>query len=221
MAATDTARRADTPTTLGILVVDDHPLFRAGVKTCLGAFESWEVSTGAEAILEATRRRPDVVLLDLNLPDLPGSVVCAEILKRRPATAIVVVSASDDEELVVQALDAGARGFLLKDAIVDLPAAIQSVIAGAIVLDSRVEAAVVRFRQARGAGRRTGIALSPQEIRILRLAAEGFSNREIGDRLYLSRHTVKEYLGNAMRKLKVASRVEAVLKATHAGLLGQ
>ena len=220
MAAADTARRAHSPITLGILVVDDHPLYRAGVKTCLGDYETWEVSTGAEAILEASRRRPDVVLLDLNLPDMPGSAVCAEVIKRRPETAVIVVSAVDDEELIVQALDAGARGFLLKDAIVDLPAAIESVMAGAIVLDSRVEAAVVRLRQARGAGRRNGIALSPQEIRILRLAAEGYSNREIGDRLFLSRHTVKEYLGNAMRKLKVTSRVEAVLKATQAGLLG-
>src|SRR4051812_1985785 len=220
MAAADTARWAHSPITPGILVVDDHPLFRAGVKTCLGGYESWEVSTGAEAILEASRRRPDVVLLDLNLPDMPGSAVCAEILKRRPETAVIVVSAVDDEEQIVRALDTGARGFLLKDAIVDLPSAIETVIAGAIVLDSRVEAAVVRFRQARGAGKRAGVSLSPQEIRILRLAAEGFSNREIGDRLFLSRHTVKEYLGNAMRKLKVTSRVEAVLKATQSGLLG-
>jgi len=201
-----------------IVVVEDHRLVREGLRSALEAEDFTivaEVENGAKAIAAATEHRPDIVLLDLKLPDRSGADVCRELMGTLPETAVVVLSAYGDEESVRSAVDAGARAYLLKDAEeLDLAGALRRVLGGESVIDPRAASALLDSRRQPDVPK-----LSEQELNVLRLAAEGFTNPEIGARLSLSRHTVKEYLSNAMRKLEVASRVEAALKASALGLI--
>jgi DNA-binding NarL/FixJ family response regulator len=201
-----------------VLIVDHSKIVRQGVRSELaatGACVVAEATNGADAIAAAARHRPDVVLLDSKLPDRSCSDVCAAILGRHPGTAVIVLSASGESASVRGALDAGAQGYIAKDADdLDLPRAIERVLAGENVIDSRSAAAVL------GAGGRVDDPrLTGQELNVLRLVAEGLTNPEIGGRLFLSRHTVKEYVSNAMRKLDATNRIEAVRKATALGLI--
>jgi two-component system, NarL family, response regulator DevR len=199
-----------------VLLVDDHRVVREGLRRCLDAPDLdvvGEAATGAAAVAAAARLRPDVVVLDAKLPDMPGPVVCAAIAERLPTAVIAVLSAYLEPQLVAAAVDAGASAYLLKDAEeLDLARAVRQVAAGERLVDPRAAAAALGTRG-------SGPALSNQELRVLALAAQGCTNREIGTRLFLSRHTVKEYLSNAMRKLEVDSRVEAVVEASRRGLL--
>ena len=194
--------------TVRVLVADGYPVVRAGIRQFLRAPDVkvvGEAGTGAEAVSAAARLRPDVVVLDATFAD-----VCRQIMERAPATAVALLSSSIAPDLVAAAAEAGAAAYLVKDLErVDLLDAVRRVAAGERLVDPRAGAAVFRARA----------SLSSQELRVLTLAAEGFTNREIGSRLFLSRHTVKEYLSNAMRKLGVDSRVSAVVEANRRGLL--
>jgi DNA-binding NarL/FixJ family response regulator len=201
-----------------ILVVEPSRIVRRGISAELaanGAYTVSDVSTGVEAIAAAKRDEPHVVLLSFKLPDRSGPEVCSAILSHRPTTAIVALSDHGDEASVRTALDAGARGYLLKDGNdLDLSRAIEQVLAGERVIDPRAAAAALL---ARGGGNQP--KLSSQELNVVRLVADGLTNPEIGTQLHLSRHTVKEYLSHAMRKLDATNRVEVVRKATEAGLI--
>ncbi|HEY2938252.1 MAG TPA: response regulator transcription factor [Gaiellaceae bacterium] len=205
--------------TLSVLLVDQYPAVREGLRAWLADTEFEvvaDVATADEAIEAASRLGPDVVVLDAGVPDAGGAALCEAILQQSPDAAIVVYSGYFDEETVVAAADAGARAYLLKDADEpDLADVLRRVAAGERCVDPRVAAAL--FRAQGRSGRRR---LTEQELSVIRLAAEGFTNREIGARLYLSPHTVKEYLSHAMRKLGVESRVAAVVEAGRRGLLG-
>jgi DNA-binding NarL/FixJ family response regulator len=201
------------------LVVDDHPLVRDGLRARLSDERTFavvgECGTGSDAIVEAERLRPDVVFLDLNLPDMAGTDVCAAIVERSPDVAVIVISAFADEDAVRAAFNAGARAFIVKDAEdLNLTNVVEQVLAGEIVIDPRAAASLLVTLKPGGT---PPVKLSNQELRILQLAAEGFTNREIGLRLYLSPHTVKEYLSNAMRKLNSKSRIAAVMEARRQG----
>jgi DNA-binding NarL/FixJ family response regulator len=199
-----------------VLVVDGYPVVRAGIRQALRARDVvvvGEAGTGAAAVSEAAQLRPDVVVLDATLPDTSGPPVCEQIMARLPTAAVVFLSSSVEPELVTASADAGACAYLLKDLEPShLLDAVRRVAAGERLVDPRAGAAAFRARA-------SNTLLSSQELRVLRLAARGFTNREIGSRLFLSRHTVKEYLSNAMRKLGVDSRVEAVVEANKRGLL--
>jgi DNA-binding NarL/FixJ family response regulator len=141
--------------------------------------------------------------------------VCGALLERSPSTPIIVLSTHGEEASVRAVIESGARAYLLKDADdLDLAGAIERVLAGESVLHPRAAAALIDSRSSAEEPK-----LSGQELRVLRLVAEGLTNPEIGARLYLSRHTVKEYLSHAMRKLEVANRMEAVRKASELGLI--
>lgn len=204
-----------------VLIVDDHEVAREGLRALLGKAVVrivGEASSGEEAVERVAETHPDVVLLDFNLPDMNGAEACSKILERRPGTTVIVLSAFGDDGLVRAAVDAGARGYLLKDAAgLDLPALIGRAIAGERVIDPRAAAALMRTLGPDAAGSQPN--LTAQEKRILELVGKGLSNPDIGAQLHLSKHTVKEYLGNAMQKLGVTSRVEAVLKADRLGLV--
>ena len=199
-----------------VLLVEPNRIVRSGIHTELsrnGAHVVAEASSAAEAVHMAGQHRPDVVLLDFELPDSAGPEVCARLKEQLPDTPIIVLAG--DEADVAAAIDGGARGYLLKDADdLDLAAAVDRVLAGESVLDPRAATALVNSRGGADEPR-----LSRQELKVLRLVAEGLTNPEIGSRLYLSRHTVKEYLSHAMRKLEVHNRIEAVRKATELGLI--
>jgi DNA-binding NarL/FixJ family response regulator len=186
-----------------VLVADGYPVVRAGLRGFLRAPDVTvvgEAATPAEAVAAAARLRPDVVVLDAALAD-----AC-----RRIPAAVVVLSTSTAPDLVAAAAEAGAAAYLVKDLEgPELLDAVRRVAAGERLVDPRAGAAMFR----------AGALLSGQELRVLALAAEGCTNREIAGRLFLSRHTVKEYLSNAMRKLGVDSRVSAVVEAGRRGLL--
>ena len=202
--------------TIRVLVVDDYPVVRAGVRQSLQASDVavvGEVGTGAAAVSAAAKLRPDVVVLDATLPDMPTPLVCEQVLERVTASAVAVLSSSVEPDLVAACADAGAAAFLVEDLEeVDLLDAVRRVAVGENVVDPRAGAAAFRARTSR-------TLLTSQELRVLALAAQGHTNREIGDRLFLSPHTAKEYLSNAMRKLGVDSRVAAVVEANRRGLL--
>jgi DNA-binding NarL/FixJ family response regulator len=189
--------------TVRVLVADGYPVVRSGLLQFLRAPDVevvGEAATAAEAVSEAARLRPDVVVLEAALAD-----ACPQI----PA-AVVVLATSVAPELVAAAAEAGAAAYLVKD--LERPQlldAVRRAAAGERVVDPRAGAAIFQGRA----------SLSSQELRVLALAAEGCTNREIAGRLFLSRHTVKEYLSNAMRKLGVDSRVSAVVEAGRRGLL--
>ena len=201
-----------------VLVVESHRLVRQGIRSELSDHEEFvvtEASTGLDAIAAASEQRPDAVVLDFELPDRPGPEICAAILDRHPSAAIIVLSEHGDEASVRAALDAGARAYLLRDADdVDLPRAIERALAGESVIDPRAAAALLSSR-----GGAQQAKLSSQELKVLRLVAEGLTNPEIGARLHLSRHTVKEYVSHAIHKLEATNRIEAVRKATALGLI--
>ena len=194
-------------TAIRLLLVDDHQVVRAGLRTLLedvGDIEiSGEAESVAQAIAEAGRLRPDVILMDLRLPDGSGIDACREILSGAPQTRILFLTSYSDEQAVTSTLLAGAAGYVLKDVgHRALVAAIRDAAAGRAILDPRITDPVVsRMRKAD--------ALSAQEERVLALVVEGRTNKEIAAALGLSDKTVKNYLSNAFQKLGITRRAQA------------
>lgn len=211
--------RGTSASPLSVLVVDDHPVVRDGVGLLLGKVDGFVLlggaETGAEALARAADLRPDVVLLDLRLPDLPADEVVTRLIDALPAVKVVIFTAYGDTGAVRSALSAGAHGVLLKDAgTTDLVRAIRRVAAGDTVLDERLTSASAATADALA---RTGV--TPRELDVLRLVALGRTNPEVAEALHLARNTVKTYLQSAMGKLGARNRVEAIARASEAGLL--
>jgi DNA-binding NarL/FixJ family response regulator len=201
--------------TTRVLVVASQKLVREGIRFELSkqrGLEVVETSSGLDAIGVASRSSLDLILLELELADRPGAEICAALVDRHPNLPVIVISARRDEASVRAALDAGARGYLLQDEDLDLVRAVERALAGERVLAPQIAGLLLD-----GDGARP--KLSAQELKVLRLVAEGLTNPEIGARLYLSRHTVKEYVSHAMRKLDATNRIEAVRAATALGLI--
>jgi two-component system, NarL family, response regulator DevR len=207
----------DTPT---VLVVDPSRIVREwlGFRLGLAGFRAVEAAGGAAALAIGRDAALAAAVLEVDLPDADGVDVCAALRQRRPGLVLCVLTTRRDDDVVARAVAAGARGYLLKDAEdLDVPLAIRALLRGEPAIDPRAASALVRAVGPRAGG---ATRLSQQELQVLRLAARGLTNAEIGRQLHLSRHTVKEYLSNAMRKLGVRSRVEAALEASRQGLLG-
>ena len=202
--------------TAQVLVVASKKLVREGIRFELSkqrGLEVIETSSGLDAIEVASQSSPELILLELELADRPGAEVCAALVDRHPSRPVIVISARRDEATVRAALDAGARGYLLHDdEDLDLVRAVERALAGERVLAPRIAGLLLDGEGAKP-------KLSAQELKVLRLVAEGLTNPEIGARLYLSRHTVKEYVSHAMRKLDATNRIEAVRTATALGLI--
>ena len=204
---------------LTVLVADRHPVVRDGLRSWLAGGDFVvvaEVASAEEAVEAAARLRPDLAVLDLWPGDGGTASACAAIAERSPGTATVVFAGELDEQSLVGVAEAGARGFVLKEAPAhDLPSVLRRIAAGEEFVDPTAAAALFRAQR-----RNSQPCLTEQELNVVRFAAKGCTNRQIGDHLYLSPHTVKEYLSHAMRKLEVESRVEAVVEAERRGLLG-
>ena len=203
-----------------VMVVDDHPVVRDGVALLLRGDPTLVVVGAAESGRAALERapvlRPDLVLLDLRLPDMLAPEVVVGLRGVVPAARVVVFTAHGDHHGVQAALDAGAHGALLKDAAaIDLVAALRRVLRGERVSDPRMVPAAGDGNQAALA--RSG--LTRREYEVLRLAAQGRTNPEIAETTGLARNTVKTYLQSALHKLGARNRVEAIGKASEAGLL--
>jgi len=190
-----------------LLLVDDHEVVRAGLRALLRKSSDLEivgeVATMADAIAAAARLVPDVVLMDLRLPDGSGIDACREILSDVAGVRVLILTSYPDEQAVLSTIMAGASGYLLKDIGHEaLVRAIRDAAAGRPILDSAITQRVARRVQKVG-------ELSAQEQRILALVVEGKTNKEIGAALGLSDKTVKNYLSNAFQKLNVTRRSQA------------
>jgi DNA-binding NarL/FixJ family response regulator len=201
--------------TTKILLVDDHEVVREGLRTLLGKREGFQIvgqaGTVAEAIQEAERTRPDVVVMDVRLPDGSGIEACREIREARPETKVVILTSYADDDAVFASILAGASGYVLKQTRgSSLADAIASVARGESLLDPAVTQRVLeRVR----AGQRKSAdpldALNEQEHKILSLIAEGKTNKEIAAEIYLSDKTVKNYVSSILTKLNLRRRSEA------------
>lgn len=205
--------------TATVLVVDDHPVVRDGVTLLLRSDPSLVVVGSAEsghaAVERVTQLQPNIVLLDLRLPDMLAPEVIGLLRRANPAVKIVVFTAHADHRGILAALEAGADGGLVKDvAGTDLSAALRRVLRGERVVDPRI---APDEWQRSDALARSG--LTRREYEVLRLAAQGKTNPEIAESTGLTRNTVKTYLQSTLRKLGARNRVEAIGKASEAGLL--
>src|SRR5215470_1250969 len=216
------------PPPLRLMLVDDHEVVRSGLRTMLEASGDVrvvaEARTVAEAIAEAERTRPDVIVMDVRLADGSGIVATREIRARRPETKVLMLTSFADDEALFASIMAGASGYVLKQIRGgDLVRAVRSVGQGQSLLDPAVTATVLeRLRKGKHLLRDERLArLSAQEERILTLVAEGHTNREIGIRLKLAEKTVKNYVSTILSKLEVGRRAEAAAYlARHTGTPG-
>lgn len=207
--------------TIRVLLVDDHRIVRQGLHAVLDPDPRFEVvgetGSGAEALRLVRKQQPHVVLLDLKLPDMGGVEICQRILQAHPETAVLILTAFFDRSLVNACLQAGASGYLLKDAEnLHLREQLLAAVEGHAALDPRaadVLAEYVRRQQ------RPPEMLTLREIEVLRHIAHGLTNKEVGAKLHLSEHTIKGYVKSILAKLDVHNRVEAVLVAREHGLI--
>ncbi len=201
---------------LRLLVVDDHEVVRQGLVALLDRRDGFQVvaeaGTVAEAVEAARRFQPDIVVMDVRLPDGSGVEACREIRSELPATRVVMLTSYPDEEAVLSAIIAGASGYLLKQIRArDLTAALETVGRGGSLLDPAVtEKVLERVRRIATGGLSDELAaLTAQEQRILLLVAEGKTNKEIAAEIYLSDKTVKNYVSSILSKLNLERRAQA------------
>ncbi|MBO0713019.1 MAG: response regulator transcription factor [Acetobacteraceae bacterium] len=209
------------------MVVDDHDLFRTGIASLLGAYAGIEVvgqaSGGRKGVQLASELGPEVVLMDLQMPDVAGPEATRAILEQRPQTRVLALTVFSGEDDVANALKAGATGFLAKDTPIDeIVAAVRAAAGGSAWLSSRAAEIVL------GSMRRTDVGeasdsplvddLSPRERDVLRLIARGLENSQIGEVLGISPRTVKNHVSSILAKLGLTSRIQAAIYAVRRGL---
>lgn len=213
------------PDLVGIMLVDDHAIVRQGLRSILEREQDMQVvaeaSTADEAMAVVARAQPQIVLLDLKLSsssDSEGLALCEQLVAQYPDIGVLVLTTFLDEKLVLQAVRAGARGYVVKDVDTSgLIRAIRDVSRGGSAFDARSAAAMVRGLNAPPV--EESRQLTDREREVLRLLARGLSNRDIGEKLFISETTAKFHVGNILRKLGVSRRAEAVYEASKMGVI--
>ena len=211
-----------------VIIADDHVLFRDGTRNLIEKEKDMEVigeaSNGEEAVALVTKLHPHIALMDIAMPKVNGIEATRRVKASQPSTAVLILTAYDNDQYIMALLEAGAAGYLLKNVSgKDLISAIRAVYAGEAVLHPTIAQKI--FGHLSATGRKTSeptqlSGVSEREMEILRLAAKGMSNQDIANKLFLSRRTVQAHLGNIFRKMDVGSRTEAVLQALRKGWLG-
>lgn len=205
-----------------LLIVDDHAIVREGLSAILNQEADFrvvgEAADGPAALDAVERLHPDVVLLDMHMPGKDGVEVCGEISQRFPDVNVVILTAFLDSTIINRCIQAGAKGYMIKDVErTDLKRSIRDVARGEAFLDRRVHSAVVeRLKQA---DLRSRPVLNERELSILKYMAEGFTNRQIAGKLYVSEGTIKDQLQKIMDKLGATNRVSALYTAAKEGLI--
>jgi DNA-binding NarL/FixJ family response regulator len=213
-----------------VLIVDDHALFRRGLEMVLDSEPGIEVvgegSDGFEAVEKAGDLLPDIVLMDIRMPRRGGIEACAAIKEAVPSAKIVMLTISDEEEDLFEAIKAGATGYLLKEIAIDeVPQAVQAVHGGqSLISPSMASKLITEFAalSKRSSERQQHVPapkLTDREMEVLRLVARGLGNREIAKELFISENTVKNHVRNILEKLQLHSRMEAVVYAVREKLL--
>ncbi len=207
------------PTPIRVLIVDDHAVVRTGLRVFLDLQPDIEVvgeaSDGSEGVAVARRLEPDVVLMDLLMPNMDGITAIGRIKAERPDTEIVTMTSFIEEEKVTAALEAGASGYVLKDAEAEeVAAAIRAAFAGEVHLDAAVARLLAqRMRNRKSPKDELAEPLTEREKDVLRLLGQGMSNKEIGTTLFITERTARTYVSNILGKLGLASRTQAALYA--------
>ena len=212
--------------TIRVLVVDDHPAFRSGLRFLLGQLEDIEVvgeaENGRRGVELAAELLPDVVLMDLAMPELTGIEATREIVETHPSVRVLVLTMSEDDESVFTALRAGASGYLLKGANEDdIERAVRSLAQGEAIFGASIAKRIIGYFNAPRAQAPAATpfpSLSEREREVLNLVADGKTNPEIARALYLSPKTVRNHVSNIFTKLQVADRAHAIARARDAGL---
>ncbi|HEX7169973.1 MAG TPA: response regulator transcription factor, partial [Rubrobacter sp.] len=210
--------------TLRILIAEDHPLFRKGMVFLLSSVPEFEVvgeaTTGEEAVTRAAELRPDVILMDLQMPEVNGIEATKRIMQDSPSVRILVVTLFEDDDSVFAALRAGARGYVLKDADEEeMILSIRAVSRGEAIFSPAIaERVLAYFASPMLTPPRAFPTLTDREREILNLIAQGHPNPSIAKQLSLSTKTVGNYVSNIFTKLQVADRAQAIIRAREAGL---
>lgn len=211
-----------------VLIVDDHPVAREGLRTMLSADEGVEVvgeaSDGREAVAMVAEKEPDVVVMDLRMPNLDGIEATRHIKAQRPSTVVIVLTIYDNDAFVLDAIRAGASGYLLKDASRELLAhAIRAVSNGAtLVKTSLLYKVISTWAGADAKPEKAGPPLeqlTAREREVLKLVSDGCTNKEIAKKLSIAENTVKKHVQNIIAKLGASGRTHATMKAARAGLI--
>ena len=209
-----------------VLIADDHPVFRDGLRGLVERAPDLhlvgEAATGTEAVAAAAETRPEIVLMDLRMPEMTGIEATRRILEADPSIGILVLTMSEDDDSLFAAMRAGARGYIPKDADSDeLLRAIRAAAVGEAIFGASIARRMMSFF---AAGRRAEASpfpdLTEREHEILVLVAEGRSNSEIAQRLGITSKTVRNHVANVFAKLRVADRSQAIVRAREAGLGG-
>ncbi|HEX5157031.1 MAG TPA: response regulator transcription factor [Ktedonobacterales bacterium] len=209
---------------LRIMIADDHPVFRFGLRALLqvedGLIVAGEATTGEEAIALATTLRPDVVLMDINMPGVNGIEATRRILDVSPESGVLIITMFEDDASVFAAMRAGARGYLLKGAAGDETIrAIRAVSEGEAIFSPSVARRVIQYFQAPPISKPHAFPeLTDREREVLQLIAQGLTNAAIAERLTVSPKTARNHVSNIFSKLQVAGRAEAIIRARDAGL---
>lgn len=199
------------------MIVDDHEVVRLGLKNLLTRQPDWDVVTEANSVAEAIRRaaeyHPDIVVMDIRLSDGSGITACREIVRARPQTKVIMLTSFAEDDLLFNAIAAGAVGYVLKQVgSDDLVRAIETVVRGEALLDPGVTGQVLaKLREATRA--EAFVNLTDQELNVLKLIAYGKTNREIATELHLGEGTVRNYVSSVLGKLALSNRAEAAAYA--------
>jgi DNA-binding NarL/FixJ family response regulator len=208
---------------LRIVVADDHSVVREGLRALLSAVEGYELvgsaATGAEAVKAAVTLRPDVLVMDIQMPDMNGIEATREIRRVAPSVAVLMLTMFDDDESVFAAMRAGALGYVLKGAAPEsMIRAIAVVAGGEAIFGAGVATRALSYFSTPRADPKVFPELTPREREVLTLIASGLGNAAIANRLGLATNTVGNHISNIFAKLQVASRAEAIVRARSAGL---
>jgi NarL family two-component system response regulator LiaR len=223
----ETARTAEEPHDVRVLLVDDHDLFRTGLRNLLeqqGVDIVGEAASGSEALKIVREDTPDVVIMDLNMPGMGGVEATRHMSRDAPLTRVIVLTISDEEQDVMDAILAGACGYLLKDAsIQDLMQGIQAAAVGESLISPHIAGKVLQHVRATTAAPEAAATiraeLSDREIQVLKLIANGKDNALIARELHISPKTVKNHISNILMKLQIENRIQAAVYAVRSGIV--